>query len=161
MADKSADKSAPGARNDKHDNGLSTAQELSTRKRNGKRKVPPFPKGERVRERSIHTTRAREGRAGDPAAGHRRRDGEDLRGCSRAETQRPVEEPKGASRSNEKSQSADQYHGLLESIPRFTRTNTTVYSDQYHGLLGSIPRFTRTNTTVGSEAALPSSSGRC
>ena len=26
------------------------------------------------------------------------------------------------------------------SIPRFTRTNTTVYSDQYHGLLGSIPR---------------------
>ena len=50
-----ADKSAPrAARNDKHDNGLSTAQELSTRKRNGKRKVPPHPpKGVRVRERSI------------------------------------------------------------------------------------------------------------
>ena len=39
-----------------------------------------------------------------------------------------------------KSQSADQYHGLLGSIPRFTRINTTVYSDQYHGLLGSKPR---------------------
>ena len=46
------------------------------------------PKGERVRERNLHYARAREGRAGDPAAGHRRRDGEDLRGCSRAETQR-------------------------------------------------------------------------
>ena len=56
-----ADESAPrAARNDKHDNGLSTAQELSTRKRNGKRKVPPHhPIKEKGLEKEASTPRVR------------------------------------------------------------------------------------------------------